>query len=216
MIAATLAEWRYVPRAWGGAQHLTKRLMFLILVFVLTLAPSVYVFFIDDCTTKVKKDGQKQCTKVSLILGVVQFFISVIAYFFFSIMPLGGLFGSYFNSGDRRYTASQTFTASFPRLRGNDMWMSYGIWVLIFGTKLAESYICLTLSIKDPIRILSLMKIENCIGDSIFGKGDAAKILCRIQPQVVLGLMIFTDLILFFLDTYLWQPRKDVSPRSPN
>lgn len=204
MIAATIAEWRYVPRSWGGAQHLTKRLLFLILCFVLTLAPSVYVFFIDDCTTKLKISGKRQCTQISLILGVVQFFLSVICYFFFSIMPLGGLFGSYLNTGDRKYTASKTFTASYPRLHGNDMYMSYGIWVLIFGGKLTESYFFLTLSIRDPIRILSIMDIDNCIGEAILGSGDMAKMICRRQPQIVLGLMLFTDLILFFLDTYLW------------
>jgi len=198
MIFATLCEWRYVPRAWGGAQHLTKRLLFCILVFIINLAPSVYVFFIDDCTRKDK------CGKISLILGIVQFFIAIFTYFFFSVMPLGGLFGSYLTKNSRRYVASQTFTASFPHLQGNDMWMSYGIWVLVFGAKLIESYFFLTLSFRDPIRVLSTMKIDNCIGESLLGKDEAAKLLCKYQPVIILGLMYFTDLILFFLDTYLW------------
>ncbi|KAA8906514.1 1,3-beta-glucan synthase component-domain-containing protein [Sphaerosporella brunnea] len=198
MVLATLCEWRYVPRMWGGAQHLTKRLLFCILVFIINLAPSVYVFFVDDCTQK------KTCGKISLILGIVQFFIAVFTYFFFSVMPLGGLFGSYLTKGNRRYVASQTFTASFPQLHGNDRWMSYGIWVLVFGAKLSESYFFLTLSLRDPIRILSIMKIDNCIGESIFGSGASAQMLCIHQPAIILGLMFFTDLILFFLDTYLW------------
>jgi 1,3-beta-glucan synthase len=194
MIIATCCEWRYVPRAWGGAQHLTKRLMFCIVIFIINLAPSVYVFLIDK-----NKGG-----KIALILGIVQFFIALTTYFFFAIMPLGGLFGSYLTSNSRRYVASQTFTASYPRLRGNDMWMSYGIWVLVFAAKLVESYYFLTLSLRDPIRILSVMTIDNCIGEAIFGSGKTASMICRRQPQVVLGLMYFTDLILFFLDTYLW------------
>lgn len=198
MIFATLCEWRYVPRDWGGAQHLTKRLLFCILVFIINLAPSVYVFFVDDCTRKDK------CGKISLILGIVQFFVAVFTYFFFSIMPLGGLFGSYLTKNSRRYVASQTFTASFPHLKGNDKWMSYGIWVLVFGAKLLESYVFLTLSFRDPIRVLSTMKIDNCIGESLLGTGDAAQMLCKHQPTIILGLMYFTDLILFFLDTYLW------------
>ncbi|KAG9882782.1 1,3-beta-glucan synthase catalytic subunit FksP, partial [Aureobasidium melanogenum] len=44
MVLATLAEWSYVPRKWAGAQHLTKRLLFLILVLVINVAPSVYIF----------------------------------------------------------------------------------------------------------------------------------------------------------------------------
>jgi 1,3-beta-glucan synthase len=195
MIVATCAEWRFVPRQWGGAQHLTKRLLFIILVFIINLAPAVYVFLID------KNNGGK----IAHILGIVQFFVALITFFFFSVMPLGGLFGSYLTKNTRRYVASQTFTASYPRLHGNDMWMSYGLWVLVFTAKFAESYYFLTLSIRDPIRILSVMHIDNCIGDNIIGKKYAgANMLCKKQPQIILGIMYFTDIILFFLDTYLW------------
>lgn len=187
MIFATLAEWAYVPRRWAGAQHLTKRLLFLIAVFVLNLGPSVYIFFIS------------QTGKIALILGIVQFLIALGTFLFFSFMPLGGLFGSYLRKNSRQYVASQTFTASYPRLRGNDMWMSYGLWLLVFTAKMAESYFFLTLSIRDPIRILSTLKLSTCLGDKIVGT-----VLCKYQPVILLGLMIFTDLILFFLDTYLW------------
>ncbi|KAF8458279.1 1,3-beta-glucan synthase catalytic subunit FksP [Kalaharituber pfeilii] len=189
MVFATLAEWAYVPRQWAGAQHLTKRLLFLILVTIINVAPSVYVFMID------KNRGGK----IAYILGIVQFFIAIATLLFFSVMPLGGLFGSYLTKNSRQYVASQTFTASFPQLQGNDRWMSYGLWVLVFGAKLLESYFFLTLSFKDPIRVLSIMDVSNCIGDAIL-----KKILCQYQPQILLGLMYFCDLILFFLDTYLW------------
>lgn len=192
MIMATCAEWAFVPRQWAGAQHLTKRLLFLILVLVVNAAPAVYVFIIDG----------NQGNKLALILGVIQFFIAMITYFFFSIMPLGGLFGSYLTKNSRQYVASQTFTASYPRLHGSDMWMSYGLWVLVFAAKLIESYAFLTLSFRDPIRVLSVMKIDNCLGETMF-KG-AETMLCQRQPQVLLALMYFTDLVLFFLDTYLW------------
>ena len=43
------------------------------------------------------------------------------------------------------------------------------------------------------------MKIEHCIGDKFLKTA-----LCLQQPRILLGLMFFTDLILFFLDTYLW------------
>ncbi|CUS09659.1 unnamed protein product [Tuber aestivum] len=194
MIVATCAEWAFVPRQWAGAQHLTKRLLFILFIFVINVAPSVYVFMIDG------NNGGK----IARILGIVQFFLALATFFFFSVMPLGGLFGSYLTKNSRRYVASQTFTASYPRLRGNDMWMSYGIWVLIFATKLIESYFFLTLSFRDPIRVLSVMKIDNCLGEKLLGTGDAAKMLCQRQPQILLGIMYITDLTLFFLDTYLW------------
>lgn len=187
-IAATLAEWRYVPRRWAGAQHLTKRLLFLLLVFAVNFGPSVYIFVISDGTTT-----------IDLVLGIVQFFIALATFFFFAVMPLGGLFGSYMNKKTRQYVASQTFTASFPRLTGNSMWISYGLWVAVFAAKLAESYVFLTLSFKDPIRILSPMQITRCAGDKIL-----KTYLCKAQPQILLGLMFFTDLTLFFLDSYLW------------
>jgi len=187
MISATVCEWFYVPRRWAGAQHLTKRLLFLLGIFALNLGPSVYIFFIH------------QTGAVALILGIVQFFIALSSFFFFSIMPLGGLFGSYMAKNSRRYIASQTFTASYPHLKGNDRWMSYGLWILVFGAKLSESYFFLTLSFRDPIRILSIQPVLHCVGDKIIGS-----ILCHQQPKILLGLMFFTDLILFFLDTYLW------------
>jgi len=193
MIAATIAEWTYVPRRWAGAQHLTKRLLFLIAVLIINVAPSVYIFVI-------KGNQHKQIAK---ILGIVQFFIALITFFYFSVMPLGGLFGSYLTRNSRQYVASQTFTASYPRLRGNDMWMSYGLWVCVFVAKLAESYAFLALSLRDPLRYLSTMKISTCQGDKLFGAASA-DILCKIQPKILLGLMIFTDLLLFFLDTFLW------------
>ena len=187
MVFSTLAEWSYVPRRWAGAQHLTKRLLFLLGIFAINVAPSVYVF------------GISQDTKIAHILGIVQFFVALATLLFFAIMPLGGLFGSYMKKNSRQYVASQTFTASWPRLMGNDMWMSYGLWVLVFAAKFAESYFFLTLSFRDPIRILSTMKIHNCVGDGIL-----KQYLCKYQPQILLGIMFFTDLSLFFLDTYLW------------
>ena len=186
-ILATLSEWMYVPRRWAGAQHLMKRFLLLLVLFVINIGPGVYIF------------GFEQEGKIPLILGVVQFLVALATFLFFAIMPLGGLFGSYLNGKRRQYVASQTFTASYPRLKGNDMWMSYGLWALVFAAKMSESYFFLTLSLRDPIRILSTMKIQHCVGDAIIGT-----VLCYRQPLVLLVLMYFTDLILFFLDTYLW------------
>ncbi|KAL2126497.1 hypothetical protein VTI74DRAFT_801 [Chaetomium olivicolor] len=195
-VLATLAEWLYVPRKWAGAQHLTKRLLFLIVIFIINVAPGVYVFM-PAADQKAYLERQNQ--KPSLILGIVQFFIGLITFIFYSVMPLGGLFGSYLTKNSRRYVASQTFTASYPRLKGNDMALSWGLWATVFGAKFGESYIYLTLSIKDPIRYLMLMKTDSCLGDQLL-----QKYLCKYQPQITLGIMLFTDLIFFFLDTYLW------------
>lgn len=189
-IIATLSEWAFVPRNWAGAQHLTRRLMFLIGILILNLIAPVYCLGYIGIEVK---------SKSALIVGIVGFFIALITFLFFTVMPLGGLFGSYLNKKTRRYVASQTFTASVAPLKGNDVWMSYGLWVCVFAAKMSESYFFLILSIRDPIRDLSEMTMNRCNGEKWFGDT-----LCRQQARIVLGLMYFVDLILFFLDSYLW------------
>lgn len=188
-IIATCAEWAYVPRRWAGAQHLSKRLWFLVVVFLINVGPSVYIFGIEGAAD----------TTPALIIGIVQFFFSLTTFLFFAVMPLGGLFGSYLTKNSRRYVASQTFTASWPRLAGNNRGMSYFLWVIVFGAKFGESYVYLTRSFRDPIRFLYIMDVSSCLGDSIL-----KKILCEQQPKITLILMTFTDMVFFFLDTYLW------------
>lgn len=188
-ILATLAEWAYVPRRWAGAQHLTKRLLFLLIIFALNVAPGVKIFMFETKSPK----------NIDLIIGIVHFIIALFTFIFFSIMPLGGLFGSYLSTKTRRYVASQTFTASWPKLKGNDMAMSYGLWATVFGVKMGVSYLYLILSFRDPVRYLTLMNVDSCHGDHLIGN-----ILCKYQPIVLLVLMTFTDVIFFFLDTYLW------------
>ena len=183
MILATLAEWAYVPRQFAGSQPLSRRLMLLIFLFVLNVAPSVYIF------------GFNQTGGIALTIGIVHFFISLATFFFFSIMPIGALFGNLFQRNTRRYLPNRWFTANYPRLKGNDIFMSYGLWVLVFTAKFVESYAFLTLSFRDPIRILSIMEVSNC-GDQIL-----QNFLCKYQAKILLGMMYVTDLVLFLLDT---------------
>jgi 1,3-beta-glucan synthase len=186
MIIATIAEYAYVPRRFAGSQPLFRRLMMLIGFFIINVAPSVYIF------------GFNEQGNIALTVGIVHFFISLATFAFFAIMPLGALFGNLFLRHSRRYLANRLFTASYPRLHGNDMFMSYGLWILVFAAKLSESYVFLTLSFRDPIRILSIMDVTHC-GDKLL-----SNYLCQYQAKIMLGLMYVTDLVLFFLDTYLW------------
>ena len=186
-ILATLVEWSYVPRRWAGAQHLTKRLLFLIAVFIVNIGPSVYIF------------GVKQTGRISLILGVVQFLIALATFLSSSRSCLWAdslAATSPVTTADM--SPARLLTASYPRLKGNDMWMSFGLWIMVFAAKFTESYFFLTLSIRDPIKILSYTKVRQCAGDKIL-----KDYLCKYQPQILLGIMFFTDLILFFLDNLL-------------
>ncbi|CCF56073.1 hypothetical protein KAFR_0A06380 [Kazachstania africana CBS 2517] len=188
-LLATICEWMVVPRKWAGAQHLSRRFWFLVGIFAVNFAPIIFIFAYD-------KDDVY--SRAAYAVGVIFFFVAVATLIFFSIMPLGGLFTSYMQKSSRRYVASQTFTASFAPLKGLDRWMSYLVWVTVFAAKYAESYFFLILSLRDPIRILSTMTMR-CTGEYWWGNK-----ICKYQGKITLGLMVATDFVLFFLDTYLW------------
>ncbi|KAJ4146841.1 hypothetical protein LMH87_001400 [Akanthomyces muscarius] len=192
-ILATLAEWTYVPRKWPGRKHLKSRFMILIFMLILTIAPGVKVFMF---ATK-KTDSMY---KVDLALGIVQFVIAVLAYIYFSIVPLGNLFGKFWkrSSGSQ---ANHVFTASFPGLSFNARATSLFLWATVFGIKFGVSYKFLTLSYRDVIRYLQLAKVT-CSGDHMFT--GATDVLCKYQNVILIVLTGVTDVIFFFLDTYLW------------
>lgn len=192
-ITATIFEFTYVPRKWPGAQYLGKRLIGLIILLLVNFCPSMFVLV---------KFKFNQVNHLAKIISIIQLIISLTTCVFFSIRPLGGMFSSYMSKGKykRRYVSSQTFTASFPTLSGSSRWFSYGLWVSVFTCKFIESYFFLTLSLKDPLRVLSILNMSRCYGDSMLPK----VLVCDLQPKITIVLLLLTDLILFFLDTYLW------------
>ncbi|KAG8744009.1 1,3-beta-D-glucan synthase [Ceratobasidium sp. 414] len=189
MLLATLAEFIFLPLNWKNASHLTMRLTFLLVVLALTAGPTIYIIFFTSSTTR---------SNVPLIVAIVQFFISASATFLFSTLPSGRLFGDRVGSNSRKFMASQTFTASYPDLTKAQRSTSILLWVLIFGCKFAESYFFLTLSFRDPIRVMVGMRIQRC-GEKYLGNA-----LCANQAAFTLTLMFLMDVVLFFLDTYLW------------
>ncbi|KAF8344166.1 1,3-beta-glucan synthase [Cantharellus anzutake] len=189
MIIATLCEFTLVPTTWHNASHLSTRLLFLLATLALTAGPSIWVVIIDAGRTT---------SKIPLIIGVLQFLISAVVTAAFGIIPSGRMFGDRVSSKSRKYLASQTFTASYPALDSTSRTASYILWVLVFGCKFVESYFFLILSFKNPITVMVGMKIQRC-SDKILGS-----LLCANHATFTLALMFVTDLLLFFLDTYLW------------
>ncbi|PBL03082.1 1,3-beta-glucan synthase [Armillaria gallica] len=189
MILATLTEFSYIPTTWNNTSHLTRRLLFLFVTLGLTCGPTFYVAIAENNGS----GGQ-----LSLILGIVQFFISVVATLLFAIMPSGRMFGDRVAGKSRKYLASQTFTASYPTLETAPRIASFLLWLLIFACKFVESYFFLTLSFRDPIRVMVGMKIQGC-NDRLWGNA-----LCTNQAAFTLTIMYVMDLALFFLDTFLW------------
>ncbi|GAA5924834.1 1,3-beta-glucan synthase [Sporobolomyces koalae] len=185
-ILATAAEYSYVPTTWNNTSHLLRRMVALFVCLAVTLAPTIYIVGFD------------QTSNAALIVGIVQFALAVTFVVLFSVVPSGRLFGDRVTGKSRKYLASQTFTASYPTLSVKQRLASIGLWVLIFGCKLTESYFFLTLSFENPVRVMVGMKVQNC-SDTLFGSA-----LCRNQPAFALAIMFCMDLSLFFLDTFLW------------
>jgi 1,3-beta-glucan synthase len=189
MILATVAEFAYIPTTWNNTSHLTRRLIFLFITLALTSGPTFYIAIVEHNGTG---------GTLALVLGIVQFFISVIATVLFAIIPSGRMFGDRVAGKSRKYLASQTFTASYPVLDIKNRMGSIALWLLVFACKFTESYFYLTLSFSDPIRVMVGMKIQGC-QDKYFGTA-----LCRNQAAFTLTIMYIMDLVLFFLDTFLW------------
>ncbi|KAI0340296.1 1,3-beta-glucan synthase [Trametopsis cervina] len=189
MIAATLAEFSYIPTTWNNTSHLTRRLLFLIVTLALTAGPTFYIAIAESSSPN---------GSLALILGIVQFFISVVATLLFATLPSGRMFGDRVAGKSRKYLASQTFTASYPTLKPTARAASFALWLLVFSCKLTESYFFLTQGFKNPIRVMVNMKVQGC-NDKYFGNA-----LCRNQAAFTLTIMYIMDLVLFFLDTFLW------------
>ncbi|KAF8921305.1 1,3-beta-glucan synthase [Mucidula mucida] len=189
MIAATIAEFSYIPTTWNNASHLTTRLFFLIIILALTCGPTFYIASVDGTVTN---------SQVPLIIAIVQFFISVVVTVVFALVPSGRMFGDRVAGKSRKYMASQTFTASYPSLTRSARSASMLMWVLIFGCKFVESYFFLTSSFSSPVAVMARTKVQGC-NDVIFGNT-----LCTNQVPFTLAIMYVMDLVLFFLDTYLW------------
>ncbi|KAK6453875.1 1,3-beta-glucan synthase component [Scheffersomyces xylosifermentans] len=189
-LISTILEFTFVPRSWAGAQPLFQRMFFLILVLFVNAAPSVYLFWTYPLNVQ---------SNSGLTIASIQFAFSLFVVFYFSITPIGKLFDSYPNGSGRKYLPTKYFTACFYSLKGTDKVASYGLWFAIFVSKFIESYFFLTLSLRDPVRELSIMKMNRCSGEKWIGDW-----LCKHHPLIVLGLVYLTDLVLFFLDTYLW------------
>lgn len=187
MIWATLAEFSFTPTTWNNASHLTTRLIFLLVILALTGGPTVYIALVDTAKSN-----------IPLYISYAQFGVAVVSTVAFAIIPSGRMFGDRVAGKSRKYLASQTFTAAYPTLASTARFASLGMWLLVFGCKYVESYFFLTSSISQPIAVMAHMDVQNC-SDKFFGNA-----LCRNQVKFSLAIMYVMDLILFFLDTYLW------------
>ncbi|KAI8990937.1 glucan synthase [Mycotypha africana] len=182
-------EYIYVPMTFQRAGILSGRLVLLFFILILNAGPSIYCL-------RFKRTGS-----LSMAIALTQLFVSLITSISFAIIPQSRLFirkGSASASNSKNTPASQTFTASFPYLKRRDRITSIGLWVCVFGCKFLESYFFIALSFKDPLKAITKLDISHC-NEPLTGS-----ILCARMPIISIALMFLMELILFFLDTYLW------------
>ncbi|KAG0346911.1 1,3-beta-D-glucan synthase [Podila humilis] len=185
MLLGVFCEFMFIPLTWSNSSMLIRRLIILVVVFLFNAAPTVYICWFNRTGT------------VSKVIGICQFIVSVITTLVFAIVPSNQLFGGT-SKTTRKNLASQTFTASFPKLNRSDRALSVFLWSLVFLCKLVESYFFLARSFKDPLKALYAERIPNC-KDKFLGQT-----FCTIMPIFTVIVMFLVDLVLYFLDTYLW------------
>ncbi|KAI7870760.1 1,3-beta-glucan synthase component-domain-containing protein [Spinellus fusiger] len=186
MLVGSFAEYAYLPISWKTTMATCRRTGILLLMLLINAGPTFYCLYID------------RKSSVSKLVAVAQLIISIVTTLFLAIVPSSRLFSIFNKSHIRETLAAKQFTANFPRLKKIDRIMSISLWVLVFSCKLLESYFFLALSFKDPLKVMHKMKIENC-RDALIGEK-----LCLHMPHITLALMFLMDLVLYFLDTYLW------------
>ncbi|KAG7191769.1 uncharacterized protein KQ657_002734 [Scheffersomyces spartinae] len=186
---SVICELIFVPRTWPGAKPVLKRIVFLSTMLTANSLPTWYLLSESD---------QRQ-TATELTIATIEFVFSIITVVYLVITPSGQLFNSNIVDHRRETFSHKSFVSNFYKLNGSSRLTSVGMWCGVFFSKFVESYFFLTLSLRDPIRELGMIKISKCTGDYLFGA-----ILCQYQAWILLFLILITDLVLFFLDTYLW------------
>ncbi|EIE85639.1 hypothetical protein RO3G_10349 [Rhizopus delemar RA 99-880] len=185
VLIGSCAELAYLPFSWSRSKHLIRRVTFLLILMAVNTGPSFYCLFLD------------RISAISKTVSVIQLLISVGTTLFLAIVPPARLFERK-SKHTREDLANEVFTANFPPLKRIDRIMSVCLWLCVFTCKLLESYFFLALSFKDPLKVISKMNVTNC-NDKIIGT-----MLCDQMPRITIVIMLLMDLVLYFLDTYLW------------
>lgn len=185
-LISCIMELTFVPRRFPFAQPVVGRIVILACILLLNVGPSVYLLGFVPFNV-FSRSGQ--------IIGVSQFIVSLGTASYLILVPPSKYFSWILSRSMMRCDRMPTtqFVAIDAQL------VSLALWVVVFSFKFLESYFFLTLSMKDPIKELASLTMTRCHGDNILGN-----LTCRYQPQSILVLIIVTDLVLFFLDTYLW------------
>ncbi|KAI8340562.1 1,3-beta-glucan synthase component-domain-containing protein [Chlamydoabsidia padenii] len=183
MIASTLTEFHYLPLSSRISKILVARLCFLAFFAAGHVGACFYVLYID-------RDSW-----IALVVSSCQLGLGAIITIALAIVPSSRLFR--FKS--QPHLATQAFTAHFPAMPSNDRSLSILMWMCVFVCKFLETYFFQAMSFRDAITAMVTMKMDNCRRDPLLGTW-----MCGAIHAVASILMFSVELVLFFLDTYLW------------
>lgn len=189
-LSATIGEWCYVPRSSLGSQPLLLRFSLQVLLLLVNVGPTVYILLFKGWTVS---------SQVGCLIGGIQLAVALLTTAYLSATPLEKLFVLFEKKTNPNVIKSRLFTSAFPQISSKSSLYSILLWANVFVAKLLESYFFLTLSLKDPLNILLAMDTNRCTGD-IWLK----KLVCQHFARACAGLLLLTNFVLFFLDTYLW------------
>lgn len=184
MTLATLAELNYLKLSFHNSRILLTRLMALIFMGACHVACSVYILKYD------------QTSRLALILSSCQLGVGAVVSIVMAIVPSSSLFH---RRNSSQHLSCKTFTANFPAMADDDKFLSVLLWICVFSCKFLETYFFLALSFRDALYVATTMQLNNCSADPLLGRW-----LCSVMPILTTILMFSVELVLFFLDTYLW------------
>ncbi|KAI9296638.1 1,3-beta-glucan synthase [Neoconidiobolus thromboides FSU 785] len=193
---ATFCEFFFVERSMRIYKILIRRYLLLFIIFLVNLAPAVYLFYFEiDTDNKAKP-------KVG-----VHLFIGIVTIVVLTIIPPANLFNRIpaltLKTSSKPNIINRAFTADYAPLAYNNRATSIAMWALIFLAKLIESYFSLLLSFKDAFRTLVYLRMERC-NEALLGSSIGSQDLCTLFVYITMMFMLLLLLIMFFLDTYLW------------
>ncbi|KAJ1955347.1 1,3-beta-D-glucan synthase, partial [Linderina pennispora] len=221
-IMGTVAEMFFVPLNKSTQRQLWLRMLILVIILAADIAPTFWIwgkgddpnFDLEGLDLQASMQGEKpfkleddqvdasalSTWRAARAVAIVQFCYSVVFTIFLSLMPPALMFKQRKKNRNGRGLINRTFAGNFPPLKVAPRAISLCLWGAIFLCKYIESYFFLALSFKDPFRWLYryFPTDESCV-ERFFGSQ-----LCVNQHYITLGFMLLLDLVLFFLDTYLW------------
>ncbi|ORX62745.1 hypothetical protein DM01DRAFT_1387673 [Hesseltinella vesiculosa] len=184
IIIATLAEFKYLPRHSPVSKILSTRLAILSFLAALHAGASFYIIYYDNHSL------------LALIISCCQLGLGAIVTLVLAIVPSGHLFRF---GRHHRHLATQAFTAHFSQLQGDDRFMSVLLWLCVFVCKFLETYFFQALSFSEAVETMATARLHGCRPDPWMKDW-----LCVLMPKISTILMFMVELLLFFLDTYLW------------